>query len=166
LRSQVGAELARAVGAQCTAARVGNSTSAVRPYLVMTYLPGYRCGTTLTGRSKPADWLRSFGAALARMLTVVHARGAVHCDVKPSNLLVRATTVDVRVIDFGIARYVGERSGDDGTVQAGVVPAGSVGGTRGEPGLCGLRPDLDDVVRWAWRMTRGPAECGRAGRDL
>jgi serine/threonine protein kinase len=39
----------------------------------------------------------------------------VHCDVKPSNLLVRGD--DVRLIDFGIARYVGERCGEDGTVQ-------------------------------------------------
>jgi serine/threonine protein kinase len=81
----------------------------------MAWLPGYRCGTTLTGGSASAEWLWSFGAALARVLAAVHARGVVHCDVKPANLLVRDD--DVRVIDFGIARYLGERSRDDGTVR-------------------------------------------------
>jgi len=39
----------------------------------------------------------------------------VHCDVKPSNLLVRGP--DVRLIDFGIARFVGQRCGCDGLVE-------------------------------------------------
>lgn len=38
----------------------------------------------------------------------------MHCDVKPANLLIHGD--DVRIIDFGIARYVGERSGGE-TVQ-------------------------------------------------
>jgi serine/threonine protein kinase len=38
------------------------------------------------------------------VLAAIHAKGIVHCDVKPSNLLVQAH--DVRAIDFGIARYV------------------------------------------------------------
>ena len=45
------------------------------------------------------------GPAGARRST--GSKGIVHCDVKPSNLLVRAD--QVRVIDFGIARHVGER---------------------------------------------------------
>lgn len=82
----------------------------------MAYVPGYRCGTTLTGRPpSPAQWLWRFGAALAGALTALPARGVVHCDVKPANLLVRGH--EVRVIDFGISRYVGEPSWDDQTVQ-------------------------------------------------
>jgi serine/threonine protein kinase len=107
--------LARAVAADCTAPALDHGTSAAGPYLVMAYLPGYRCGITLADRPTPAEWLWRFGAALARVLTSLHARGVVHCDVKPSNLLVRDD--DVRVIDFGISRYVGERPEDDGTVQ-------------------------------------------------
>jgi serine/threonine protein kinase len=62
----------------------------------------------------PAGRLWRFGAALAGTLAAVHPRGVVHCDVKPSNLLVSGD--DVRIIDFGIARYVGERY-DGGVVR-------------------------------------------------
>jgi serine/threonine protein kinase len=109
-------QLARAAGADCTAPVLGYGTSWKGSYLVMAYLPGYRCGTTLTGTPpSPEQWLWRFGAALAGVLTALHARGVVHCDVKPSNLLVRGH--EVRVIDFGISRYVGEPSWGDQTVQ-------------------------------------------------
>ena len=108
-------QLARAAGSDCTAPALGYGTSLTRSYLVTTYLPGYQCGTTLRGRPAPTPWLWRFGAAVARVLTALHARGVVHCDVKPSNLLVRGN--DVRVIDFGISRYVNEPSWDHQTVQ-------------------------------------------------
>jgi serine/threonine protein kinase len=107
--------LASTVDAHCTAPMLGHGLSTAGAYLVTAYLAGYRCGSTLVGRPTPASRLWSLGAALARTLAAVHARGVVHCDVKPSNLLVRGN--DVRVIDFGIARHVGQRCGDDGIVQ-------------------------------------------------
>ena len=107
--------LAHAVDADCTAAALGHGTSTAGAYLVTAYLPGYRRGTTLMGRPTPVGALWTLGSELARMLAGIHAKGIVHCDVKPSNLLVRGH--DLRVIDFGIARYVGEPPVDDGTVQ-------------------------------------------------
>jgi serine/threonine protein kinase len=102
------------VDADCTAPALGYGRSSAGAYLVTTYLPGYRCGSTLEGR-QTSGRLWTLGSALARVLAAVHARGVVHCDVKPSNLLVRGN--DVRVIDFGIAPFVGERCGDDGLVR-------------------------------------------------
>ena len=107
--------LANAVDADCTAPALGYGVAKAGAYLVTEYLPGYRCGTTLVGSSMSTERLWMLGSALARVLATVHARGVVHCDVKRSNLLVRVH--DVRVIDFGIARYVGEQCGDDGIVQ-------------------------------------------------
>ena len=107
--------LAAGVDAHCTAAPVGHGVSSAGTFLVTAYLPGFRCATTLVGTSPSTGRLWTLGAALARVLAAVHARGIVHCDVKPSNLLVRGD--EVRLIDFGIARYVGERCGEDGTVQ-------------------------------------------------
>jgi serine/threonine protein kinase len=103
--------LASAMDAACTAPALAYGTSAARAYLVTAYLPGYRCATTLAGEPTGTRRLWRFGSALARTLAAVHARGVVHCDVKPSNLLVRED--DVRIIDFGIARYVGEFGGGE-----------------------------------------------------
>jgi serine/threonine protein kinase len=107
--------LASAVNPRCTAPVLGHGKSSAGAYLVTAYLRGYRSGTTLVGAPVPTDRLWAFGAALARVLAAIHARGVVHCDVKPSNLLIHGE--DVRLIDFGIARYVGQRCGGDGTVE-------------------------------------------------
>ncbi|GIF00908.1 serine/threonine-protein kinase [Paractinoplanes rishiriensis] len=104
-----------AVDAQCTAPALGHGVSPAGAYLVTALLPGYRCCTTLQGGRPLTLRLWNFGAALARVLAAVHARGLVHCDVKPSNLLVRDH--DVRLIDFGIARYVGQPCGGNGIVE-------------------------------------------------
>jgi serine/threonine protein kinase len=106
--------LSYAVGTDCTPATLGYGVSPAGAYLVHAHLPGYRPATTLTGVLTPPT-LRRFGAALADTLATVHAHGVVHCDVKPSNLLVRGD--DVRVINFGIARYTGQQCGAGGFVE-------------------------------------------------
>jgi serine/threonine protein kinase len=107
--------LASTVDAGCTAPPLGYGMSPAGPYLVTTHLPGYRSAATLDVRSPPAVWLWAFGLEVARILSSVHASGIVHCDVKPSNLLIQSG--DVRLIDFGISHYVGEYFGADGAVK-------------------------------------------------
>ncbi|MGX6608274.1 serine/threonine protein kinase [Micromonosporaceae bacterium Da 78-11] len=107
-------ELASTVDVVSTAAPLGYGAAPEGPYLVTACLPGYRSGTAWMNHL-PSGRLWAFGSALARVLAAVHARGVVHCDIKPSNLLIRGD--DVRVIDFGISQYVGECHDDDGIVR-------------------------------------------------
>jgi hypothetical protein len=73
------------------------------PYIVMEYAPGGSLAERLRhGAVEPAQallWVEQVAGALDR----AHARGIVHRDVKPGNLLLGADG-DVRVTDFGIAR--------------------------------------------------------------
>jgi len=142
--------LARAVDAGCTAPALGYGLSTAGAYLVTAYLAGYRCGSTLVAAPMSAGQLWTLGSALARALAAVHARGVVHCDVKPSNLLVRGD--DVRVIDFGIARYAGDRCGGDGTVQC----------TRGwaAPEQLRAAPATPAVDVFAWGCLLARLACG------
>ena len=102
------------------------------PFIVMEYVPGGTVADRLrAGPVAPEQslrWLDQTAAALDR----AHARGIVHRDVKPANLLV-ADEDTIRVSDFGIARA----AGDDTLTAAGTV-LGSSGymapeQARGEP---------------------------------
>ncbi len=72
-----------------------------RPYYVMEYLP-----TTLAERlGKPLlpSQILPVIESLARILTELHARGYVHRDVKPRNILFAADG-SLRLADFGLAK--------------------------------------------------------------
>jgi serine/threonine-protein kinase len=93
-----------------------------RPYIVMEYLPGgsladrlEREGAQPVGRS--LQWLHQ----AAQALDAAHARGVVHRDVKPANLLLDADD-RVHVADFGVASAAGMTS---------LTDAGTVVGTAG-----------------------------------
>src|SRR5436190_10956248 len=77
-----------------------------RPFIVMEYVDGGSLEDRL--RSGPPapddalDWLRQAAAAL----DAAHAKGVVHRDVKPANLLLNGDGA-LRVADFGIASAAG-----------------------------------------------------------
>ena len=73
-----------------------------RPYLVMELLGGVSLGDVLLGGALPPAQALSMATQLAEALAAAHARGVIHGDVTPSNVLV--DDGHITLIDFGLAQ--------------------------------------------------------------
>jgi serine/threonine-protein kinase len=76
------------------------------PYVVMELLPGISLAQRLTRGPIPTSAALRMCAEIASALAAAHARGLVHRDVKPGNVML--TPGGAKVVDFGIAALVGE----------------------------------------------------------
>lgn len=85
----------------------GGTTPAGEPYIVMEYLDGVPIDRYCRARRPDLPILLRLLIPVCEALAYAHARLVVHCDLKPSNILVLA---DGRpcLLDFGIARVLGE----------------------------------------------------------
>lgn len=85
----------------------GGTTPSGEPFLVMEYLEGEPIDRYCRERRPDPPALLRLLIPVCEAVAYAHARLVVHCDLKPSNLLVR---VDGRpcLLDFGIARLLGE----------------------------------------------------------
>src|SRR4051794_14513527 len=92
-----------------------------RPYLVLEYLPRGSVADRLAAGMPPRELALRWLAQAASALDEAHARGLVHRDVKPGNLLLDERD-DVRVADFGITH--------DG-LDIGLTQTGEILGTAG-----------------------------------
>ncbi|WP_211244364.1 serine/threonine-protein kinase [Actinospica robiniae] len=89
------------------------------PWLATAYVPGISVEDAVRKYGPmPAESVRVLGFCVARAVSAIHAVGLVHRDLKPGNVLL--TAQGPKVIDFGIARGVG----DEGLTKTGMV-AGS-----------------------------------------
>src|SRR5207249_3783828 len=70
-------------------------------------------GTTLRSRMAgpiPLETLIPWMRQVASALACAHTAGIVHRDVKPENIMVDAADESVKLLDFGLARILQERS--------------------------------------------------------
>ncbi|MFN7984650.1 MAG: protein kinase [Vicinamibacterales bacterium] len=110
-------------------------------FIVMELVTG-RTLRAVVGGNSSVDEIRALGTQIARALTIAHAAGITHRDIKPDNIMVRDDGY-VKVLDFGLARLRSSTESDsDPLTQATQTTPGMLMGTvaymspeqvRGEP---------------------------------
>ena len=78
------------------------------PYVVMELVNGPTLAQRLARGRLPVRTALLVGAQVAAALAAAHARGLVHRDVKPGNVLL--SPAGAKVVDFGIAAVAGARA--------------------------------------------------------
>jgi serine/threonine-protein kinase len=74
------------------------------PFLVMEYVDGASLGDVARGRGWTWGEVSELARPIASALAYAHARGIVHRDLTPGNILIERSTGRVVVSDFGLAR--------------------------------------------------------------
>src|SRR5262245_46937793 len=82
------------------------------PFLAMEFLQGESLEARLKrGGALPLPEVLRIGREVAAGLAAAHAQGLIHRDIKPANIWLEAPTGRVKLLDFGLARAAGARSG-------------------------------------------------------
>ena len=76
-----------------------------RPFIAMEYVRGETLAQLAKRRPLTVDEILGLVSQVAEALCDAHARGIVHRDVKPGNVMVNESD-SVKVLDFGLAKYV------------------------------------------------------------
>lgn len=77
------------------------------PFVVMELVEGHSLAQRLANGPLPWPAVVQLGQQVASALIAAHARGLVHRDITPANIML--TTEGVKIVDFGISAITGER---------------------------------------------------------
>ncbi|NOY60187.1 MAG: protein kinase [Calditrichaeota bacterium] len=90
----------------CTIHQI-NETEDKQLYIVMAFYEGKTLKEIIEeGDLSPKDAV-DIAIQIARGLAAAHAKGIVHCDVKPGNIIVTTEGI-VKIVDFGLAKLKGK----------------------------------------------------------
>jgi len=89
-------------------------------FLVMEYVPGGSLEARIASGPLPLDDLSRFGAAIAEALHSAHARGVLHRDLKPGNVVLTESG-QPKILDFGIAALMDTDPGAARLTEAGMI---------------------------------------------
>jgi eukaryotic-like serine/threonine-protein kinase len=102
------------------------------PYYVAELIDGESLAQRLQRGPLPVARARDVAEQLSRALASAHAKGIVHCDVKPANVLLTAYA-QVKVGDFGVARLAQANSQGPSATAAGTPRYMSPEQAQGQP---------------------------------
>ena len=98
------------------------------PWLAMPLLQGTTLHAVLAAGRPPVVEAVRVGREVAEGLAAAHGQGLIHHDIKPANVWLEGPRRRVKILDFGLARAVGEE--DAGPTAADVDPETAGGLTR------------------------------------
>jgi serine/threonine-protein kinase len=87
-----------------------------KPYFSLEFVDGGSLQNTLTGTPLPAREAARLVETLARAMQAAHQDGVIHRDLKPANVLLTKTGIP-KITDFGLAKQLGQDSGQSHTGQ-------------------------------------------------
>jgi TolB-like protein/tetratricopeptide (TPR) repeat protein len=110
----------------CTVHDIGEHDA--RPFIVMERMRGQTLEQMIAHARPSVERVVELGMQVADALEAAHAIGIVHRDIKPANIFVTEHG-EAKVLDFGVAKVAGDRTGSERTLEDHRTRPGAILGT-------------------------------------